>query len=136
MGKIQYKSYLKVFAVIAVILFVFFVFSFWRDAIDDSTLFPKAAESTVKLIAGNKTVLLQFIPGQTLYQLLSMEQNSDVIQFAGKEYSGIGFFITDIGDLHQGNGKYLFYYINGKEASLGVSSYVPAAGDIVEWKLK
>ena len=28
------------------------------------------------------------------------------------------------------------YYINDKEASLGVSSYTVKEGDIIEWKLK
>jgi len=30
----------------------------------------------------------------------------------------------------------LLYYINGKEASVGVSTYKPKNGDIIEWKLK
>jgi hypothetical protein len=28
------------------------------------------------------------------------------------------------------------YYINGKEAEIGISSYIPKNGDMIEWKLK
>ena len=74
--------------------------------------------------------------GETLYQEMSDEKNAGHISFSGKEYQGLGFFVTDIGSLHEGNGKYLFYYVNGVEASAGVSTFVPKVGDLIEWKLK
>ncbi|KKR79488.1 MAG: hypothetical protein UU24_C0007G0015 [Candidatus Nomurabacteria bacterium GW2011_GWA2_40_9] len=92
-------------------------------------------KSFVTLIAGDVNTKLQIITGQTLYEVLQMEENKDII-FYGKNYSGLGFFVTDIGTLHSGDGKYLFYYINSKEASVGVSSYLLKDGDIIEWELK
>lgn len=91
---------------------------------------------TVSLTAGDLSVDLKISQGRNLYDTLIAKENENLIEFKGKEYPGIGFFVTDIGDLHQGDGKYLMYFINNKEASLGVSSYVPKNGDVIRWELK
>ncbi len=84
----------------------------------------------------NKNINLPFISGDNLYKTMLNGQKNNLLNFKGKEYSGLGFFVTDIGDIHQGNGKNIIYYINGKEASVGISSYIPHIGDIIEWKLE
>ncbi len=88
------------------------------------------------LIAGDTTIQIPFSHGGTLYDALLATKQKGALSFSGVKYTGLGFFITDIGALHQSNGKYLIYFINGTEASVGVSSYVPKDGDIVLWKLK
>lgn len=90
----------------------------------------------ITLIAGDINIKLDITEGQTFYEILQAEQQAGKITFNGKNYTGLGFFVTDIGNLHEGEGLNLLYYINGKEASLGVSRYVPKNGDIVEWKLE
>lgn len=88
------------------------------------------------IIAGNETLHLELQAGMSLYDALVLAKENKDIVFSGKNYSGLGFFMTDIGSLHSGNGKNLFYYINNQEASVGVSSYLLKDGDIIEWKLK
>ncbi len=95
-----------------------------------------APQAAITLVVGAQEIRLKIIPGQSLYQTLSLPENKGMISFFGKEYPGLGFFITDIGPLHQGNGQYLFYYVNGLEATAGISSYIPKNGDVVVWKLK
>ncbi len=76
------------------------------------------------------------INGETLYEILKKMPG---IVLEGKEYPELGFFVTKIGmvsELSRGGGKELFYYINGEESSVGVSSYVPKGGDIISWRLK
>ena len=90
----------------------------------------------ITLIAGDLNIKLDFKEGQTFYEVLMAEQEKGKFTFNGKNYTGLGFFVTDIGDLHEGDGKNLLYYINGKEASSGVSVYIPKNGDLVEWKLE
>ena len=105
--------------------------------ISESASFTENIQTdSVNLIAGDKNINLQITQGQTLYEILQNEENKKLILFDGKEYTGIGFFVTSIGNLHQENGKYLMYYVNGIEASLGISQYVPKSGDLIEWKLK
>lgn len=89
---------------------------------------------TITVKAGTVQANIPIISGITLYQLI--RQFSPELALQGKEYNSLGFFVTDIGNLHQGNGKYLMYYINNQEASMGISLYVPKNGDIIEWKLK
>jgi hypothetical protein len=91
-------------------------------------------EST--LVAGEITVVLPIGKGETLSVLLSTAQKNGVLSLRGKTYPGLGFFVTDIGTLHQGAGKFLVYYVNGVSASVGASTYIPKNGDHIEWKLE
>ena len=88
------------------------------------------------VLAGESIVKLPFIIGASFYDALMQAKNEGQITFSGKNYLGLGFFVTDIGSLHSGSGKNLLYYINGKQASVGVSSYLLKDGDIIEWKLE
>jgi Domain of unknown function (DUF4430) len=89
---------------------------------------------TVTIPGESRRILLA--PSQALYDALIVSKRDGTLSFSGIEYPGLGFFVTDIGTLHQGRGKYLIYYVNGVEASTGVSAYVPHDGDVIEWKLK
>jgi len=95
---------------------------------------PEIASATI--LAGEITTNISFSPDTLFYDALVEARNSGQIELEGKNYPGLGFFVTDIGTLHSGNGKYLLYYINGKEATVGVSSYILKDGDILEWKLE
>jgi hypothetical protein len=92
--------------------------------------------TTITITAGDKTINQIFEKGQSLYDILVQASKSSALGLYGKEYPGLGFFVTDIGNLSAGNGKYLQYYINDKYATLGISAYVPKEGDIVTWKLE
>jgi NAD(P)H-flavin reductase len=95
---------------------------------------PNTATLTLKI--KDVSHVLTFTPGQTLYQILTSEVNKKNIPITGKEYSGLGFFITQIGPLQSGQGTYLVYYINGTQATEGISAYTPHPGDNIEWKLE
>ena len=90
----------------------------------------------ITLTAGTTSIQIPFSSGNTLYDALLSAKVNGVLSFSGTEYPSLGFFMTDIGTLHQGNGKYLIYLINGTEASIGVSSYVPKNGDVIVWELQ
>lgn len=95
----------------------------------------KPETQTATLIAGTTRINLPFAPGETLYSALVAAKNTGLV-FAGKEYPALGFFVTDIGSLHQTSGGNLMYFINGKEAAVGVSTYVLVNGDVIEWKVQ
>lgn len=90
--------------------------------------------SSVTVSAGDIKINLE--PNQTFYNALIQAKDAGKIDFSGKNYIGLGFFVTDMGTLHAGSGKNLLYYINGKEAQVGVSLYTLKDGDIIEWKLE
>lgn len=91
--------------------------------------------SAFNVTAGTATLSLSTTGGSFL-SILSAAKERGELAFSGKDYPGLGFFVTEIGSLKEGNGKHLMYYINGTEASVGVSLYVPKAGDTVVWELK
>lgn len=91
---------------------------------------------SVTVIAGKISFHLSAHSPISLYNALTLAKENNQIKFSGKMYPSLGFFVTDIGTLHSGSGKNLLYYINGEEATVGVSAYALKDGDIVEWKLK
>lgn len=102
---------------------------------------PKNTETqknkeSITILAGDTTAHLLVAPNTLFYNALVEGKNADKITFSGKNYPGLGFFVTEIGTLRAGDGKNLLYYINGKEATVGVSSYTLKDGDIIEWKLE
>lgn len=90
--------------------------------------------NSVTVSAGDIKINLQ--PNTTFYDALVQAKNTGTITFSGKNYPGLGFFVTEIGTLRAGGGKNLLYYINGKQAYVGVSSYTLKDGDVIEWKLE
>ena len=144
MSKKQYKIIFIWGIAILVLLFVFYItqkispvseLSLEITEISTQSISPKNTIS-ITVIAGNKTLHLEPQIDMSLYDVLVLAKDAGQIIFSGKNYSGLGFFVTDIGSLHSGNGKNLFYYVNNKEASVGVSSYLLKDGNIIEWKLK
>lgn len=91
---------------------------------------------TFTLIAGDQNTRIDFDEGATLYEILSSPKNIEKTNLKAKEYPGIGFFIEKIGNVEQGNGKYVMYSINGVEASVGVSAYKPKINDVILFELK
>lgn len=111
---------------------------------ESKDIFKKNIESSAKEKNNSKSYIkigeavfeVEHISGMTVYDAMKVLQQKNKILFEGKEYMGLGFFVTSVNSLKNGNGKYLMYYINGQEASVGVSSYVLQEGDIIEWKLE
>lgn len=97
---------------------------------------PVEEKTTFTLQAGDTSTVLTFKAGSTLLAALAETRDNGKIFFAGKEYSGLGFYLTAIGPLRESAGQHLFYYINGQSATVGVSSYILKAGDIINWKLE
>lgn len=135
---------------VSILVAILIIFGFWTFYLQNSlekievkeefgikkTEDFKPTPSSVSILVLEKNIKLEFIPGQTLYEILKRGQELGLISFSGKNYPSLGFLVNDIGNMKQENGKYLIYYINNKEASVGVSSYIPNDGDIIRWELK
>jgi hypothetical protein len=151
MKNISHKKYIISSILILIILSKVFLFLFTENnssknenlentEILKKNISLKEAKITnigfVKLKIADTNLELPLTPDATLYDTLLSAQKEGMISFSGKNYPGLGFFITEIESMRNENGKYLFYYINNQEASVGVSVYLPKDGDIIEWKLK
>ena len=103
--------------------------------VPENKISKNATTSMITIKIGNRSVLLPTQTNASLYDILVAGQKTGQIHFTGKNYSSMGFFISSIENLHEGDGKYLIYYVNGIEASVGISSYLPKIDDVIEWKL-
>jgi len=73
--------------------------------------------------------------GSSVYDLMNLLKSQNKINFTGKNYSGLGFFVEEINSLKNNPaGKNWLYYVNGKPAQVGISYYLIKANDIIEWK--
>lgn len=137
------KQYKIIFLFSLIFLITFFVFLNIYKRTTPSTLISHLVDEaeaqtetiSVTLIFGDKTLNLSFNQGMSLYEVFTQAQEKGEIDFSGRKYPGLGFFVSDIGSLHQSVGENLMYDINGEEAEVGVSSYVPEDGDIISWRL-
>lgn len=107
-----------------------------KPAVVQPALAPQGEMVSGTIVAGGKSIRFSARHNETLYDALMGVKASGSMDFDGKLYPGLGFFVTQVGTLSQGEGKNLMYFINGKEASVGVSSYTLKNGDVIEWKLQ
>lgn len=94
-------------------------------------------ESFVSLIIFENKYKVSFSEGDTVYSIMMklQKENSVNFEFKYKEYPSLGVFVYEINGIENGDGKYWFYYVNDKEATVGVSKYLLKEGDVISWKL-
>ncbi|MFA6251329.1 MAG: DUF4430 domain-containing protein [Candidatus Paceibacterota bacterium] len=95
-------------------------------------------QNKISLIVLGTTYQSSFQEGDTVYKVMDnlSNQKENNFSFSFRKYPALGIFINEINGLKEGNGKYWLYYVNGKEASVGVSKYELESGDIINWELK
>ena len=88
----------------------------------------------------NVNIVLNYGNASENYSLQIMNRSlfeimNDSMNLTYKMYGHMGAYILCINGVCQNNGKYWFYYINGKYANVGASSYYPKSNDNVSWIL-
>ena len=74
-------------------------------------------------------------PGVSAYELMDKLRQEKKIDFQGKDYASLGFFVEQINGIRNNpGGKNWVYYVNGRPAPVGVSNYRVKANDVIEWK--
>jgi hypothetical protein len=95
----------------------------------------KAEEISVSLIISGIKFDTAASAGSSVYDLMVKLREEKKIDFKGKDYSGLGFFVEEIDGVKNNQaGNNWFYYVNGQQAPVGVSSYKIKNNDVVEWK--
>ena len=65
---------------------------------------------------------------------MSKLRDEGKITFTDKNYIGMGEFIVSINGIENNSDMSWIYYVNNKEASVGISNYKINGGDVVSWK--
>lgn len=60
----------------------------------------------------------------------------DGFSFKGKDYEEMGYFVEEINGISNSPKGYWLYYVNEKQAEVGVSRYIIKEGDIINWRLE
>jgi len=96
----------------------------------------KISKEIVTLKVLGQTYVAPFTEGDSVYEVMQKIENNKInnFVFTSKNYSGLGVFINSINGVSGTAGNYWVYFVNNKEASVGVSSYVLHLGDIITWK--
>jgi hypothetical protein len=131
------KQYIYGLLVIVLLVAGYF-FTVNRNSVPADSQIQTTTDQQVRqitLIAGETTTRLTFTDGQTLYDALIKAKETG-LTLELKEYPGMGYFVAKIGSLVPTADKYLMYSVNGKEASVGISSYVLKENDVVKWEVK
>ena len=117
----------------------FYYFGFSRKEISTEKAVKPLHE--VVLYVLDNTYKINIGDGSSVYDAMNMiessqENNENKFSFKTKEYPGLGYFVEEINGVKEGGGKYWIYYVNGKEASVGIRDYIVKEGDIINWKQK
>ncbi|MFH0955756.1 MAG: DUF4430 domain-containing protein [Candidatus Falkowbacteria bacterium] len=71
----------------------------------------------------------------SVYDLMELLKQENKINFFGRDYSGLGFFVEEInGVKNNPSGENWVYYVNGQPAQVGVSNYIIKENNVIEWK--
>lgn len=91
---------------------------------------------TATITVQGKNYPLTISEYSTAYDLMISAKNQRLITLHATPYGDLGYMIDELNGLKNSSGekKYWIYYINGKKATIGISSYVIHEGDIIEWK--
>lgn len=75
----------------------------------------------------------------TAYDAMLVARDQSDFRFSGENFGeDLGFFVESINEIAPGPDdiRYWIFYVNGKPADVGVSSYTVKNGDVLEWKLE
>lgn len=86
----------------------------------------------------NESYVMKIPEGSTVYDamvfLRDNPEKKHKFYFESKDFSGLGSFVSSINNKVGKRGMYWLYYVNGKQASVGISKYVLKDGDVINWK--
>lgn len=91
-----------------------------------------------ELIIEDEKITHSFLTEKTLYQVMLEMKEDQKINFESREFSGLGSYVYSINNISEDRSKglYWIYYINDKEANIGVSNYILKDGDKIKWQLE
>jgi len=99
-----------------------------------SSISPSQTKSgeigTTPTPAQSSTISYKGVADKSALELLKSKY-----QVGTKQFSGLGEFVESINGVKPDSKHFWAFYVNGKSATLGASSYVTKNSDTIEWRL-
>ena len=104
-----------------------------RDNSKEQLEMPVSNYATINVLG--KSFQINISNGDSVYQAMNnLTKEDNNFSFKTKEYPSLGIFVNEINGVSSIAGNYWIYYVNKKEASVGVSKYILKSGDVIDWK--
>ena len=91
-------------------------------------------EKIATLEIENKRYTSEIDKETSVYDFMTKLQNEGRVNFKDKNYIGMGKLIEELNGIRGDGDRFWIYYVNGKQAKIGVSNYKINPGDVVSWK--
>jgi|GEM_PF-1751397 len=102
----------------------------------DARVAASSSQQTVTVSAAGSIYSVSMASGGTVFDAMTALETMSQFSFTYHTYAGLGAFVDSINGQANGGGSTWFFYINGKESSVGISSATLKPGDSVEWKFE
>lgn len=102
----------------------------------DKALFAPKDEIEINLSVGDSIYTAKIAEGSTAYDAMARFASTTAFNFKAKYYSGLGYFIEEIGGVKNSDGAYWTLYINGVYSTVGASTYILKDKDSLTWKFE
>lgn len=105
---------------------------------DKSSQSENKIKVSFKIIAPawTKEFNIDALSGSTVYEAMLLLHAKGLLPIVFKQFAGLGAFVQSINGLENSakNNQFWIYYINGKAATLGISSIKLNPNDYITWK--
>ena len=92
-------------------------------------------KTKASIVVQDKKYEIETKEGEAVFGVMNkLKEENKSFDFKYTEHTGLGIFINEINGKKGGEGGYWIYYINDKEANVGVSNYKIKNGDVISWK--
>ncbi len=94
------------------------------------------SEVAATLVVPGRTIDLRVPDGANVLELMTLAKERGAVDFESESYLGLGSLIVAIDGKRNdegGNDMYWILSVNGKKATVGVSSLLVSNGDVVSW---
>ncbi len=88
------------------------------------------------LLVGATTYAMPVKAGETIFDAMQQLEKTSAFSFTYRAYPGLGAFVESINGTAGGGGYAWFWYKNGVESPVGISSAVVEPGDKIEWRFE
>jgi hypothetical protein len=123
-------------AVISLLVVLAFFVTTSKELPEQEASIQNISTIEVTLAVAGQTYTAQVPAQSNVYDAMRVLASTTAFTFNAKYYEGMGYLIEEINGEKSSDGAYWTLYVNNVMSTVGVSQYVLAPHDAIEWKLE